>query len=96
MFFDISRKPNPILPNTYQFGNWYLSHDAGWKATTEEGAAGGRKGYRTSEGKGGNWVEINFRNLNNTVTIETPEHRTFPIWWFIRKRFFIHRHTHSF
>ena len=79
MFFDISRKPNPILPNTDQFGNWYLSHDAGWKATTE--GTGGTKGYRTSDGKGGNWVQINFNYLENEVTIETPEHRTFPLWY---------------
>lgn len=75
MFFDIAKQPNHILPLTEQINDWYFSHDLGWESTTNNTWY---KGYHTSKNRG-NWCEIRFKN--NTLTIDTPDHRTFPIWY---------------
>lgn len=76
MFFTLSSEPDNRLPNHDRFGNYWFSHDDGWKNNKDHWY----KGYNYPQINHGNFLKLNLISDSN-VLLEHDIVRGFPLWW---------------
>lgn len=76
MFFTISTEPDCRLPNHDKFGDYWFSHDDGWKKINNCWY----KGYNHPQANHGNFLKLNLVS-NNNILLEHDTVRGFPLWW---------------